>query len=104
MQREEALHYKALAFEKATAIESDGAERGEAHKELEEIQTQYARNEYDLYKAESMLKPRFKDLYDSLRRDIKWIVRIEADVVAAIVDAVNRGVYLEGRKVEVIAL
>ncbi|KAJ6189492.1 hypothetical protein N7519_004400 [Penicillium mononematosum] len=121
-QREETLHHRAMALQKTIDIESDRlqpdettaaestrAELEKTNQQLKEFQLQYARKEHSLYQAISMLTPYFKELYDNLRRDPKWTVRIEVDAAAGNVDAAHRGVkkrriYHKGRKAEAIAL
>ncbi|KGO71215.1 hypothetical protein PITC_062960 [Penicillium italicum] len=63
-QREETLQNRTLALQKAMAIESDGAQLEKANQQLEMTQAQYPRKEYALYRAESMLPPKFKKAYD----------------------------------------
>lgn len=76
-QREETLYRRVIALQKATAIESDRAQLNKANEQLEETQAQYPRKEYALYRAESMLASKFKEAYDSLRRDARWFMREE---------------------------
>ncbi|KAJ5926335.1 hypothetical protein N7516_008108 [Penicillium verrucosum] len=116
-QAEETLHHRAMALQKTIAIESDRlqpdkttpvestrVELEKTDQQLKGVQLQYARKEQALHEATSMLRPYFKVPYDELRRDPKWTVRIEVDVVAGNVGAAHRGIYLEGRKAEAIAL
>ncbi|CAG8154536.1 unnamed protein product [Penicillium nalgiovense] len=89
-QREETLHHRVMALQKTIAIESDRlqpdkttpvestrAELEKTNQQLKEFQLQYARKEYALYQATSMLTSYFKELYDNLRRDPKWFMREE---------------------------
>lgn len=76
-QREETLHYRAMASQKAVAIESNGTQVEKANKELEEAEAQFRRKEYVIYSKETMLEAEFKEPYDSLRRDTKWFMREE---------------------------
>ena len=80
-QREEWLHQKVIALEKAMAIESSGKSDAiqfeNANKQLKEIQAQYPRKEYDLYRAEYRFHSIFKNALDTLRRDPKWFMREE---------------------------
>jgi hypothetical protein len=77
MQREEKLHLKAIALQKATDIESGGALLEATNKELGEARAQYPKAEYALYRVESMLPWDFKQDYDSLRRNTAWFMREE---------------------------
>ncbi|OQE96523.1 hypothetical protein PENNAL_c0001G08597 [Penicillium nalgiovense] len=87
-QREETLHHRVMALQKTIAIESDRlqpdkttpvestrAELEKTNQQLKEFQLQYARKEYALYQATSMLTS---------------TVRIEVDVAAGNVDAAHR--------------
>ncbi|KGO68472.1 hypothetical protein PITC_070970 [Penicillium italicum] len=80
-QREEWLHHKVLALQKAMAIASDGksdmTQFENAKKSLEETQVQYPKREYALYLAECRFHLKLKDAYDSLRHDTKWFMREE---------------------------
>ncbi|KAJ5415371.1 hypothetical protein N7465_004066 [Penicillium sp. CMV-2018d] len=101
-QREEALRHRATALQKATAVDSDSykTELEEANEQLEEAKRHYPKKEQALYRAESMLPPIFRDVYDSIRHDAAWfmIARIEADVVAGVVVAVHKDIFLKRRK------
>jgi hypothetical protein len=89
-QREETLHHRAMALQKTIAIESGrvqldkttpvestSAQLEKANQQLKEVQLQYPRKEDALYRVTSMVRPYFKELYDSLRRDPEWFMREE---------------------------
>ncbi|KAJ5807420.1 hypothetical protein N7447_010876 [Penicillium robsamsonii] len=82
------------ALHEHTAIMSDNTQLQEVKKQLEEAKFEYPRKEYSLYRAESMLGPSIKSLYDTT----------EADAVADNVDAAHRDIYPKDRKAEVTAL
>lgn len=107
-QREEALNHRATALQKATAVDSDPykTQLEEANERLEEAKRQCPKKEQALYQTEYMLSRTFRDVYDSIRHNPAWfmceemirIARIEADVVAGVVVAVHKGIFLKGRK------
>ena len=80
-QREEWLHHKVMALQKAIAItsneETDTTEFENANNQLKETQAQYPIREHALHLAECMFHLKTKDAYDSLRRDVKWFMREE---------------------------
>lgn len=81
-QREETLRYRAKALQKATAITStaitsDNTQLQEANKQLEEAKSHYPKKEHALYRAESMLEPNTKRLYDKVRCNTMWFMREE---------------------------
>lgn len=75
-QREEALKHRVTALQKATAVDFDSykTQLEEANEQLEEAKRQYPRKEQALYRAESMLPPIFRDVYDSIRHDAAWFM------------------------------
>jgi hypothetical protein len=76
-QREEALHHRVTALQKAKILESDSSELDNASEQLKRTRAQVPRMEYGLYRAVSMLDPYFKHLHDDLRRHAKWFMREE---------------------------
>ncbi|KAJ5490345.1 hypothetical protein N7453_011170 [Penicillium expansum] len=80
-QREEWLHHKVIALQKAMAIasneKSDMTQFKNANNNLKETQAQYPKMEYTLYLAECRFHLELKDAYDSLRHDAKWFMREE---------------------------
>ncbi|CRL26222.1 unnamed protein product [Penicillium camemberti] len=74
-QREEWLHQKVMALQKAIAItparKTDMTELKTANKQLKKTHAQFPRREYALYLAECKFHLKTKDTYDSLRRDDK---------------------------------
>ncbi|KAJ5432479.1 uncharacterized protein N7458_011635 [Penicillium daleae] len=78
-QREEALKYRIVAFQKAKEIQSeDDSELENANKQLKETRSKVPMKEHALYRAVSMLDSYFKG--------------IAADVVVEHVDAAHRGI------------
>lgn len=76
-QLEETLLYRAVALQKATAIDSDRTQLEDTKQLLEKTQSHFPQSEHNLYRAETMLVPALKKAYDSLRRDAKWFMREE---------------------------
>ncbi len=74
-QREEALHHRVTALQKAKTLESDSSELDNTSEQLEKTRAQVPRKEYGLYRAVSMLDPYFKRLYDDLRDNAQWFMR-----------------------------
>lgn len=74
MQREETLQHRATALQKVAATSSERAELQKANEQLEEAEGQFSRKQRALYRAESMLSPGFKELYDNLRHDTTWFM------------------------------
>jgi hypothetical protein len=75
IQREEALNHRATALQKATAVDSDSyTQLEEVNEQLEVVKRQYPKKEQALYRAESMLSPAFRGLYDSVRHDAAWFM------------------------------
>lgn len=74
-QREEALHHRLTALQKAKTLESDSSEFDNANEQLEKTRAQAPEKEYRLYRAVSMLDPYFKNLYDNLRDNAQWFMR-----------------------------
>lgn len=76
-QREETLHHRVKALQKATTITSDNTQLQEAMKQIEEVKSEYPKKEHALYRAESMLGSTIERLYDMVRRNTKWYMREE---------------------------
>lgn len=80
-QREERLHGKVTALQKAIAITSDEntdtTEFENANNQLKEAQAQCPKREWALYLAECRFRLWVKEMYGSLRRDDKWFMREE---------------------------
>jgi hypothetical protein len=75
-QREEALNYRIVAFQKAKEIQSeDDSELENANKQLKETRSKVPMKEHALYRAVSMLDSYFKGVHDNLRRDSQWFMR-----------------------------
>ena len=79
MQREERLHHKVIALEKAVTLGTNmnTMQFEDAKIALEESQLQYPIKEWALYQAECRLHSILKEPYDRLRRDPKWYMREE---------------------------
>jgi hypothetical protein len=78
-QREEWLHHKVAALEKAITLGTsmNTMQFEDAKIALEKSQLQYPRKEWALYRAEYRFHSVLKDPYDRLRRDPKWYMREE---------------------------
>ncbi|KAJ5138790.1 uncharacterized protein N7515_003638, partial [Penicillium bovifimosum] len=80
-QREERLHHKVIALQKAVAIESDGNSYAthleNAQSQLEMARAQYPRKAHDLFLVEYRFPPEMQHAYHSLRRDPEWFMRKE---------------------------
>lgn len=75
-QREEALKYRIVAFQKAKEIQSeDDSELENANKQLKQTRSKVPMKEHVLYRAVSMLDSYFKGVHDNLRRDSQWFMR-----------------------------
>lgn len=74
-QREEALHHRVTALQKAKTLESDSSEFDNASEQLEKTRAQVPGKEYELYRAVSMLDPYFKHLHHDLRDNAQWFMR-----------------------------
>lgn len=77
VQRGEMLHHRAIALQKSMTIKLNGGQLEKTNKQFEETQAQYPTKEYALCRAEPMLPSKFKEAYDSLRRDARWFMRKE---------------------------
>ncbi|CDM32087.1 unnamed protein product [Penicillium roqueforti FM164] len=74
-QREETLNHRAIALQKAIAIDPDPdpdrtqLEIREADEQLEKVKRQRPKKEQGLYRAVSMLRPTWRAVYDSIKDD-----------------------------------